>query len=234
MVRTLKDELERVAAAFEDSQLIPKMADLVDRADRVMDGVEQGKGTVGRLLADDSLFEQAVEMTAALQSAGERLGAAGDRVSRLVDEASTGNGMIARLLQDDSLYDRALGLIKDLESGQGTLGQLIQNPEVYDEIRAAAGNLSAFSERLNDPDSSVSRLLSDNGRLYSRIEGALGALDEIGKEAKEGDGTIGRLLRDPALYEEARQTLDGVRKAVEDFREQAPISTFGSLFFGAL
>ena len=56
----------------------------------------------------------------------------------------------------------------------------------------------------------------------------------IARSVREGQGTLGKLVNDPALYDDAKKTVNEVRSAVEDFREQAPVSTFGGLIFGAL
>ena len=47
------------------------------------------------------------------------------------------------------------------------------------------------------------------------------------------EGTIAKLVNDPALYDEARKLFRSLGEAVEDAREQAPISAFSSVVFGA-
>jgi phospholipid/cholesterol/gamma-HCH transport system substrate-binding protein len=51
--------------------------------------------------------------------------------------------------------------------------------------------------------------------LLSRVEESLRQLSESLDKINRGEGTLGKLINDPALYGEAEETLDSVKKTVE-------------------
>lgn len=85
-----------------------------------------------------------------------------------------------------------------LTEGQGTLGRLINDPEIADHLRtsidhlrnATAGsekmiaNLEAFSNRLRQPDGLASRLATDT-TVFTQIKGAVARLNQAAGEVDQ-------------------------------------------------
>jgi len=55
----------------------------------------------------------------------------------------------------------------------------------------------------------------------------------IAESIDAGEGTLGKLVRDAKLYDETTSLVEDVRAAVDDLREASPITSFGSVIFGA-
>ena len=66
------------------------------------------------------------------------------------------------------------------------------------------------------------------------MDARLGEAKEIVDKINKGEGNIAKFINDDKLYKEAMQTLKDVQGAINDFREQAPILTFGSFIFSSL
>jgi len=92
-----------------------------------------------------------------------------------------------------------------IDKGEGALAKFLNDPKLYDDLRAAVGKL-------------------DEG---------LGSFKSITAKLDKGEGTLGKLVADEGLYVEARRLLKEAREAVEDAREQAPITAFSSVIFAA-
>lgn len=155
-----------------------------------------------------------------------------------------------------------------LNEGQGTIGKLINDDEVYRDLKELSSNLKTLSARLNAPDHSIAKLLDDKGKVYEDIaaitanlrktsqeladgKGLLGkllseddtvyddlkasaaAIKDITTTMSAGEGTLGKLAKDDALYVELRLMINELRATLDDFRENSPITTFTSIFFGA-
>lgn len=215
--------------------------------------VRDGRGTVGKLIHDDSLYEEAkvaLKSVSSLSEIGPRIEAAlkdvkstGASVTKAADSvAAAGQSLRAA---GDSVRTAAENLnaaVGEARAGQGTLGKLLTDDRLYEELRAAMGDFRKAVARFDGEavgNSSLARLLSDDGKLYvtversfSSIREAADAAREFAQKVKHGEGTLGKLVNDDTLYRDARQTVDEVRGAIRDFREQAPISTFGSLMLG--
>jgi phospholipid/cholesterol/gamma-HCH transport system substrate-binding protein len=181
------------------------------------------------------------EMIGNLKSAAENL-------NKILASINTGDGAFAKLLNDNSMYDDAKktiaqvdkaaeefkNLLADTREGKGTIGKLFANDEVYDDLKQTLGDLKKFSAQLAEGKGSLGRVSSDDGRLYEELVAAVKSLNKITDGLAEGKGTIGKMLNDDTLYYETKSAVYQLKGAVEDFREQAPIATFGSMLLGAL
>jgi phospholipid/cholesterol/gamma-HCH transport system substrate-binding protein len=102
--------------------------------------------------------------------------------------------------------DQVIGLTGDLRrvttsitSGQGTLGQLVTNRQLYDQLNATLVRTSALMTRLENPRGTVGRLLDDPSLYYS-LNRMVSSADTVIAQISSGNGSVGRLLRDDSLY----------------------------------
>ena len=50
---------------------------------------------------------------------------------------------------------------------------------------------------------------------------------------RDGQGSIGRLVMDDEVYQQVKSALLIVQRALEEYREAAPVTAFTTVFFGA-
>ena len=75
---------------------------LTDSLDELMNNIREGKGTVGQLFTNDSLYKNLDTLTAS----------AGSVFNKLDD----GNGTIGKFLTDDSVYDNIEEFTADIKA----------------------------------------------------------------------------------------------------------------------
>ena len=124
-------------------------------------------------------------------------------------------------------------MTEDVASGEGTLGKLIQDEEMYDEMKGTLENLKQVSERLVNGEGTLGKLLSKDDVLYKDIQDSAANIQNLTAKINEGQGTLGKLVDDDQLYLEAQKLLEELRAAIDDMRETSPVTTFGSVVFGA-
>jgi phospholipid/cholesterol/gamma-HCH transport system substrate-binding protein len=112
----------------------------------------------------------------------------------------------AVLVKAAGAVDDVVGLTRDLRvvtaglaKGQGTMGQLLTNRAMYDQLTSAMARANALFGTLQNPNGSFGRMLNDP-TLYNRLTGAVAQLDSTLRAVNSTDGTMGRLLRDTTLY----------------------------------
>jgi phospholipid/cholesterol/gamma-HCH transport system substrate-binding protein len=86
-----------------------------------------------------------------------------------------------------------------LVRGEGTMGQLLSNRTLYDELAGTLTRTNSLLTRLQRPDGTFGRLLDDPA-LYERMVRLTGSLDTLTRTMATSDGTLGKLLRDDTLY----------------------------------
>lgn len=95
---------------------------------------------------------------------------------------------------------RELRRIADnINRGQGTLGQLLTNRTLYDQLNSTLVRTSGLMARLENPRGTIGRLLDDPS-LYVSLNRAVASADSIISGMNRSNGTLARLLRDDTLY----------------------------------
>jgi phospholipid/cholesterol/gamma-HCH transport system substrate-binding protein len=102
--------------------------------------------------------------------------------------------------------DDVVGLSHDLRvvtsglaRGQGTMGQLLTNRAMYDQLTSALGRANMLFAGLQNPNGTFGRMLNDP-QLYTRLVSAVGALDSTLVAMNSTQGSLGLMLRDTTLY----------------------------------
>ncbi|HMI54939.1 MAG TPA: MlaD family protein [Gemmatimonadaceae bacterium] len=112
----------------------------------------------------------------------------------------------AVVLQASGAINEVVGLTRDLKQvttgitrGEGTLGQLVMNRQLYDQLTSTLGRTSALMARLENPRGTLGRLLDDPS-LYHSFTRAVTAADSVLSQINRGNGSVAKLLRDDTLY----------------------------------
>jgi phospholipid/cholesterol/gamma-HCH transport system substrate-binding protein len=106
-------------------------------------------------------------------------------------------------------------IVDNLQSGKGSVGQLINNPDLYNKANAAVNELLTLEKNLNAGRGSIGKLMTDD-TMYNRLNDAAAKLESIADSANSGKGTIGKLLKDDSLYKNLNSTLEHANSLMAD------------------
>jgi len=116
---------------------------LADSAARLMSEVEEGKGTLGLLVKDDTLYKDAKDAVASLKS--------------ISSDIEQGKGTLGKLAKDDAIYNEAKDTISNMKEitegikqGEGTLGKLAKDDSLYVEAEKTMKKLQKGAEGLQE------------------------------------------------------------------------------------
>jgi phospholipid/cholesterol/gamma-HCH transport system substrate-binding protein len=192
----------------QGSSTLAVMQKIMDRVNGMLDDIQGGKGTIGALLVDRTLYNRAVEIV--------------DDVKKLTEALNASDSTIGHLIHDDVLYQDVRGsvakidtMLDNLNAGQGTAGKLLKDDALYDELRATIGDVRETIGKINKGDGTVSKLLNSS-ELHDQLVTSMGKLDSVLDKVNNGDGTIGRLMNDPSLFE----SLDGTTRDLQGFLKE--------------
>jgi len=112
----------------------------------------------------------------------------------------------AVLVQASGAVNDMIQLTRDLKGitggmarGEGTVGQLLTNRSLYDELNGTLARTNALVTRLQAPNGSFAKLLDDPA-LYQNLNGMIGSVDSLVRQMRSENGTLGKLLTDDTLY----------------------------------
>lgn len=145
--RTLAN-LERFSK--ELPPLAKKASGTLDRVDTVLSsfeelgkGLKEGKGTLGKLLQDESLYAEMKEAVGDFRVIAEKVG--------------QGEGTLGKLLQDESLYSEMkkaveeFGLLAErVNRGEGTLGKLLTDESLYRQAEQTLKKVERAAEGVEE------------------------------------------------------------------------------------
>lgn len=195
------------------------LTDSVVRFESVVRKVDQGEGTLGRLVNDPTLYTD-------LQVA------VGD-LKNILGRLEDGEGTIGKLLQDPALYEEARQTMANLREisgrmreGQGTLGRLYADDTLYNQANEAIGQIRDIAADVNAGKGTLGKLVKDDA-LYEEFRGTMARVNSIAAKIDDGQGTIGRLINEDDLYREAKTTLHKVEKTVDGLSDSGPLSALG-------
>jgi phospholipid/cholesterol/gamma-HCH transport system substrate-binding protein len=99
-----------------------------------------------------------------------------------------------------------VGLTHDLKNmtgginrGEGTLGQLVTNRTLYDQLNAALSRTASLMAALENPRGTIGRMMNDPS-FYNTLNRTVASVDTIVTHINSGQGSVGKLLRDDTLY----------------------------------
>ena len=112
----------------------------------------------------------------------------------------------AVLIQASGAVNDMVQLTRDLKGitggmarGEGTVGQLLTNRSLYDELNGTLARTNALVTRLQEPNGSFAKMLDDPA-LYQNLNGMIGSVDSLVRQMRSENGTLGKLLTDDTLY----------------------------------
>jgi phospholipid/cholesterol/gamma-HCH transport system substrate-binding protein len=188
---------------------LQNMDALLKRADRILAFAESGKGSLGKLIYDPTLYDRFSQTVTEFKG--------------IVDEIAQGQGSLGKLINDNDAYnkfvatlDRMNAVVDDLQAGKGSAGKFLKDPALYNNANDTIANLKKVSEDLNAGKGSAGKFLKDE-ELAKKIDTTVTKLASLTTALDAGQGTVGKLFKDETLYNNANQMLvetQGLIKAI--------------------
>ncbi len=219
--RLFRDE----GMANDLTQLVGDSAKTIANLERISTDLVAGKGSAGRLLNDPGLYDE-------LREATRHLTTLADNVNAVALQVQKGEGLAGRLFYDEQwarefqdTIQNVNRITKKIESGDGTLARLVNDGTLVADAQKIVSNIA-------EGKGSVGKAIMKD-ELYDNIKETTENLAVVTGTVRSGQGSLGRLVMDEELYVQVKAALGTVQRALEEYREAAPITTFTSIFFNA-
>ncbi|HJZ74277.1 MAG TPA: MlaD family protein [Vicinamibacterales bacterium] len=191
----------KAAASFAD--MTAQAGEGISQLTGLIADVRQGKGTLGKLVADDQLYAQLNAFVASANSLTRQLQQGRGTLGKLLNDPKTANSLEASMKNIEDLTRR-------INDGEGSLGRLLKDDAFAKSLDSATANVRELTDRLNRGEGTAGKLVTDPS-LFNRLNSMSDRFDQLIAKLNEGEGTAGRLLKDQELYE-------NMNGAVADFR----------------
>jgi phospholipid/cholesterol/gamma-HCH transport system substrate-binding protein len=201
-----------IAAVMQNTnEVVMNLNSLSSRLDDITQHIQEGKGSIGKLLYEDTLYNK---MNATVSSAQTMM----DRVQR-------GEGTIGKLMADDTLYNRTVStvdrlnqILDDVQHGNGSLAKFISDPSAYNNLNRLMTNGNTLIDGINQGHGTLGKL-AKNEELYNRLNSTIAHVDTITSRIDQGQGTLGKLSTDPTLYNNLSASSESLKEFLAEFRK---------------
>jgi phospholipid/cholesterol/gamma-HCH transport system substrate-binding protein len=122
------------------------------------------------------------------------------------------NDFIANL---DVLSDQFKKMAEKVERGEGTLGAMLSDRSIYNNVDKATSELHALIRDARTGPGTVGKLMNDD-ELYQRVNASVERLNKMMDYVESGQGTLGKFYKDPSLYTKADNLVGRFQSIADD------------------
>jgi phospholipid/cholesterol/gamma-HCH transport system substrate-binding protein len=168
-----------------------------------------------------------------------------DSALSTISSAFNGNGSAGGLFQklDKLVSDNSekitttMANLQDItnkiNNGQGTLGKLVNDPQLHDELvsgvndlKALVANAQNIVDQIKAGKGSLGVLIYDP-QAAANLQASIQNIRDVSDKLARGEGTLGKLINDPTLYDTAQSTLKKADRAIDSLNDSGPITAVG-------
>ncbi len=201
--------IKEVVARSAD--LLQNLSALTGDVQDVVDQIQKGHGTLGKLMSDPSLYNNLNETAS--------------KANAITASIQQGQGTAGKLIASDELYKKVDATISDvhdmasaLREQKGSLGKLIYDPSAYDDIKGIAQKGDALLGDVREGKGTLGKLATDDA-LYANVRDASANVRDATAKLNSTQSSAGKFFTDPALYDNLTGLTGDMRLLIGDFRQ---------------
>jgi phospholipid/cholesterol/gamma-HCH transport system substrate-binding protein len=190
------------------AQITAQASQSINEARLLVEDIRKGRGTVGQLFTNDSVYREFNALLAAAED--------------VTSNIRQGRGSLGQFANNPRLYNELEASVANLNAitagmrkGEGSLGKLLNDQAFADQLTQTTANLEGVTGKINRGEGTIGKLVTED-ELYKRLDTVTSRLDTVLQNLNNGEGTAGQLLRDKQLYENMNQTITEVRALVQE------------------
>lgn len=184
---------------------------ILAKIDHLVDTINAGQGTAGKLLKDPAMYDDANATLHQLRILSTNL--------------NEGRGSAGKLLTDDQLYNRLNDTVAKLDDlatrmdgGKGSAGKLLTDDKLYDNLNQTLARTNSLLANAQSGKGSVGILLNDP-TFARKLTDTVDHLDTMLNNVNAGKGTLGKLATDDAAYTNLNQLMTSSNDLVTAIRK---------------
>jgi phospholipid/cholesterol/gamma-HCH transport system substrate-binding protein len=115
-------------------------------------------------------------------------------------------------------FDHLNDTMEKVTNGQGSVGKMIADPRLYENLTKLSSELNRFISTANSGEGTIGKL-NNSPELYDRMLSTLAHADATLNDLEQADGTLNKLIYDKSLYEKLVALADKSGQAANDMLE---------------
>ncbi len=144
---------------------------------------------------------------------GENVNATVSNLRQVTDKLNKGEGTLGKLINDSTMHDELLASVGEIKTAATDAKNFMANAQsIIDQVKAGKGTIGAlvFDQKAGDD-------------IKLSIANLRAATDKIAR----GEGTLGKLIYDDAIAKDAQAVLKKANSALDGLDDSGPITAVG-------
>jgi phospholipid/cholesterol/gamma-HCH transport system substrate-binding protein len=134
-------------------------------------------------------------------------------LQEISEKVNHGDGTIGKLLNDPRLHDELLATVGDVKAAAAQAKELVASAQsVMDQVKSGQG---AVGTLVYDP------------KTAEDIRASIADIRSVSDKIAKGQGTLGKLLNDDGLYNSAQVAIKKADRALDGLNDSGPITAVG-------
>jgi phospholipid/cholesterol/gamma-HCH transport system substrate-binding protein len=161
VIRTLPTG-DLTAAISEGEKTMLSARKLTENLSDITDKMKVGEGTAGQFFTNDTLFHEMTRLITAMTGLVKELQQNQERITSSIERAS-------KNLDD---------ITSQINSQNGTVGKLISDPTLYDNLRSSTGRIDSILARIDRGDGTAGAFVRDDS-LYQEVKNLIVRVENL-------------------------------------------------------
>lgn len=153
------DKIDNLLGPVTDflKQNNPNLTATISNMQAVSSQIAKGEGTVGKLIFEEGLYNNALGAVTNLQDTAAEIKLTIAQARKVVDQINAGEGTVGKLVKDEKLYNETTESMSNLKEilqkinrGEGSIGPLVNDPAFYKNAKMSLQKIDKATEGLED------------------------------------------------------------------------------------
>ena len=143
----------------------------------------------------------------------ERVNATMTNLQQITDKINKGDGTLGKLVNDPKLHDELLATVEEIKATATEAKAFVANAEVIvNDVKSGKGTIGT--------------LVYDQ-KAADDIKASIANIRSVSDKLAKGEGTLGKLINDDGLYNSAQVTIKKVDRTLDGLNDSGPITAVG-------
>ena len=192
----------------------PDLGAIMEKLGSLGTKLESALGSIGTAINGDAsnpgLFKK---IDTLVSDNGGKISSTMTNLQSVTDKLNKGEGTLGKLINDSKIHDELVATVGEIKTAAADAKTFMANAQtIIDQVKSGKGSLGAlvFDEKIGADIRSVTQNLRD-----------------VSDKIARGEGTLGKLLTDDSLLKDTRAVLKKADRALDGFDDAGPITAVG-------
>jgi phospholipid/cholesterol/gamma-HCH transport system substrate-binding protein len=192
----------------------PDLNAVMSQIGQIGQKLEGALGNIGSALGGDPDHPGLVQKLDTLVTENrEKIGETMANLQQITDKVNKGEGTLGKIINDPKLHDELVATIGEIRNSATEAKTFIANAQsIIDQVKAGKGAIGAlvFDQKAGDD-----------------LKASIANLRSVSDKISRGEGTLGKLISDDSMLRDAQAIMKKADRALDGLDDSGPITAVG-------